>query len=97
MKEKQMTHPLHDAEFLAMIGKKNTDRKTGRSTADAFRLISDAILHPDKPIRIVDHYGSHEANKMLANIICDIIEKTGLKYLTINQATLTLKFTRGRS
>jgi hypothetical protein len=92
-----MTHPLHDAEFLAMIGKKNSDRRTGRSTAYAFRLISEAILHPGKPIRIIDHYGTHEANKMLAKMILDIIEKTGLKFLRINQATLTLMFARGEA
>jgi hypothetical protein len=89
-----MTHPLHDKLFLALIGKKNTDRRTGRSTALAFRLISDAILNPNMPIRIIDHYGTHQANMMLANMIVDIIEKTGLQYLTINGANLTLKFER---
>ena len=92
-----MTHPLHDAEFLAMVGKKNLDRRTGKSTAQAHRLISEAILHPGKPIRIFDHYGTHEANKMLAQMILDIIEKTGLKFLRINQATLTLTFARGEA
>lgn len=89
-----MTHPLHDAEFLAMIGQENADRRTGRSTAYAFRLISEAILHPGQPIRIIDHYGTHEANRMLAKTTWDIIEKTGLQYLTINQANLTLTFGR---
>jgi len=91
-----MTHPLHDEEFLAMIGK-DSDRRTGRSTAYAFRLISDAILHPGKPIRIVDHYGTHEANKMLAQMILQIIEQTGLQYLKINQASCTLTFGRGQA
>jgi hypothetical protein len=89
-----MTHPLHDAEFLALIGEQNADRRTGRSTAYAFRLISEAILHPGQPIRIIDHYGTHEANRMLAKMTGDIIEKTGLQYLTINQANLTLTFGR---
>ena len=89
-----MTHPLHDAEFLAMIGQENADRRTGRSTAYAFRLISEAILHPGQPIRIVDHYGTHEANKMLANMTWGIIKKTGLQHLSINQANLTLTFGR---
>jgi hypothetical protein len=92
-----MTHPLHDAEFLAVIGDKNTDRRTGRSTAYAFRIISDSILHPGKPIRIIDHYGTHEANKMLSWMIECIIEQTGLKYLKINNATLTLTFARGEA
>jgi len=92
-----MTHPLHDAEFLAMIGDKNSDRRTGRSTAYAFRLISEAILHPSQPIRIIDHYGTHEANKMLAQMIMNIIEQTGLNYLEINIATLTLTFGRGEA
>lgn len=89
-----MTHPLHDAEFLSKIGEKHSDRRTGRSTAYAFRLISEAILHPGKPIRIIDHYGTHESNRMLANMILEIIAKTNLKYLTINQANLTLTFGR---
>lgn len=89
-----MTHPLHDKLFLALIGEKNTDRRTGRSTAYALRLISDAILQPGQPIRIIDHYGTHEANRMLATMIMDIIEKTGLQYLTINRANLTLTFGR---
>jgi hypothetical protein len=92
-----MTHPLHDAEFLAMIGEKNSDRRTGRSTAYAFRLISEAILHPDQPIRIIDHYGTHETNKMLSQMIMNIIEQTGLNYLEINEATLTLTFGRGEA
>jgi len=89
-----MTHPLHDAEFLAMIAEKNPDRRTGRSTAQAFRLISDAILNPGKPIKIVDHYGTNEANKMLSWMIECVIEQTGLKYLKINKATLTLTFAK---
>jgi hypothetical protein len=92
-----MMHPLHTAEFLTMFGKKNTDRRTGRSTALAFRIISDAILNPNMPIRIIDHYGTHEANRMLANMVSDIIEKTGLQYLTINGANLTLKFERSKA
>ena len=91
-----MTHPLHDEEFIAMMGK-DSDRKTGRSTAYAFRLISDAILHPGKPIRIVDHYGTHEANKMLAQMILQIIKQTDLQYLKINQASCTLTFGRGQA
>jgi len=89
-----MMHPLHDAEFIAMIGENNSDRRTGRSTAYAFRLISEAILHPEKPIRIVDHYGTHEANRMLAKMIMHIVERTELQCLTINQANLTLTFKR---
>jgi len=92
-----MNHPLHDAEFLAMIGDKNSDRRTGRSTAYAFKLISEAIFHPGQPIRIIDHYGTHEANKMLAQMIMRIIEQTGLNYLEINKATLTLTFGRGEA
>ena len=90
-----MTHPLHDKLFLALIGEKYTDRRTGRSTALAFRIISDAILNPNMPIRIIDHHGTHQADRMLANMIMDVIEKTGLQYLTINGANLTLKFERG--
>jgi len=92
-----MTHPLHDAEFLKMIGEKNSDRRTGRSTAYAFRLISEAIFHPNIPIRIVDHYGTHEANRMLAQMIGDIIQKMGLKHMTINGAKLTLTFGLGQA
>ena len=92
-----MTHPLHDKEFLSIVGKKNADRKTGRSTAQAFRIISDAILHIGMPIRIIDHHGTHEANKMLAQMIMSIIEQTGLNYLKINKATLTLTFERGEA
>ena len=88
-----MIHPLHDEEFLAMIGK-DSDRRTGRSTAYAFRLISDAILHPGQPIRIIDHHCTHESNKMLAQMILRIIEQTGLQYLKINQASCTLTFGR---
>mgnify|MGYP003661104348 CR=1 FL=1 len=91
-----MTHPLHNKEFLSIIGK-NIDRKTGRSTAFAFSLISYAILHPNRPIKIIDHHGTHESNKMLAEMIFRIIEQTGLQYLKINKATLTLKFARGEA
>ena len=90
-----MTHPLHDEEFISIVGK-DSHRRTGRSTAYAFRLISEAILHPGKPIRIIDHFGTHESNRMLAHMISDIIEKTGLKYLTINGASLTLTFGKGK-
>ena len=89
---KQTAHPLHDKEFLAMVGDKNTDRRTGRSTALAFRYISEAIANPGKPIRIFDHHGTNEADRMLAGMIGDIIHKTGLKHLRIKQFPLTLKF-----
>lgn len=91
-----MAHPLHDEKFLAMVGNKDTDRRTGRSTALAFRYISEAIANPGKPIRIFDHHGTNEADKMLAQMIGEIIEKTGLEYLRIKQFPLTLKFAKDK-
>lgn len=89
-------HPLHDEQFLFMLEqmRNGNDRRTGRSTAYALRIISEAILSPGKPIRIIDHYGTHEANRMLATMIAQMIDKLGLKYMTIRQSDLTLNFAK---
>ncbi len=93
-----MTHPLHDDKFIAMGGSTSSNRMTGRSTALAFRYISEAIRNPGQPIEIVDHDGSYLANKDLSMTIWGIIEKTGLKHLNLkenkNQKILTLTFER---
>lgn len=101
-------HPLHTVEFVAQClqatGEYPGDRATGRSTSQALGYISSAIRNPDKPIRLIDHWGTTGAHDCLADMVVDIISKLGLRglYVERNQrvfidgaqvlhSTLTLK------
>lgn len=61
----------------------NSERRTGRSTAQALRLIADAISSPFVPIRIKDHAGTRAADKQLSIMIHDTIQALGLRHLSV--------------
>lgn len=64
-------------------------RQSGRSTLLAYVLI-DTVLKTGQEIRIIDHYSSRMADKMLAGIIQSIIETDELP-LEISNISLSLK------
>ncbi len=60
-------------------------RQTGRSTAQGLKAIHDAIYQPGEPVPIRDHYGTHEANKLLAMKINTLIDKLELRGFEITK------------
>jgi len=60
-------------------------RCTGQTTAQALRLISEAILNPGVFFPIHDHTGILRAHEHLAYRIKDIIERLDLKYIDVEK------------
>lgn len=88
-------NPLHTPELLAAAKLlSTTDRRTGRTTAIAFRLIGEAIASPRKLVAIRDHLGERRADEHLARLVKDIIGATGLREMHVNMSQLTLSFDR---
>ena len=64
----------------------NLPRQAGQSTALAFKFISEAMLNPEKIIKIKDHYDSHVADRYLFETIRDIIDRLNLKGFWLTKA-----------
>jgi hypothetical protein len=58
-------------------------RRSGRSYGQALEVIGSAMQKPETPFRINDHFGTQSANKHLAKMIIEIIEKLQLKHFEI--------------
>jgi hypothetical protein len=68
------------------------DRLIGTSTGLAFKFISEAMLSPDKPIKVVDHYRGIQADRMLLGMVHSIIEKNELKYFVLRCSDNTVTY-----
>lgn len=75
-------HPLHTIEFIAdalrATGEYPGLRRTGRSTAQALRLISECIQRPGVWMQPHDHHGTTTANRQLLCLIQDTVAKLEL-------------------
>ena len=82
-------HPLHSMEFitncLVVTGCYPGQRRTGRSTALALRLISESIKRPGEWLSIKDHHDSRMADHHLRQMIQDIVLKLGLEGFTFRE------------
>ena len=67
-------------------------RRTGKSTALAFKAISEAMENPLQPVKIKDHIDRYPANKLLLERTNNIIEKVGLKGFIFNKAENTITY-----
>lgn len=67
-------------------------RCRGTTTAIAFRMIGEAMLCPNQPIQIIDHYRSHEADRYLMETIKDIIYKLELEGFKFDKTRMTFTF-----
>ena len=81
-------NPLHTPEMIAQVISATGEyfdpkRGSGRSTALALRYISDAIGHPQVPIRIKDHHDSVLADRLLAENVKKMIFKLELKHMYV--------------
>jgi hypothetical protein len=56
----------------------NIDRCSGKSTAQALGYIKEAILIGN-PIKVKDHYGTIDADRLLLMKCKEIVDKLGLK------------------
>jgi len=65
-------------------------RRTGRTTAIAFKTIGEAIANPGKSIAVEDHYNTQKSNRMLLEKIMGICAYTGIS-LIYNRTRLTVK------
>jgi len=92
-----MLHPLHTIEWLTDSIKgtgtyPDPTRRTGRSTAQALRLLAKAIETPHVKVYIKDHHGSEPAHRNLRYMMQGMAEKLGLEHMQFTQDTVT--FTR---
>lgn len=68
-------------------------RRTGISTRFALQTLVDALTTPGKPIKVRDHYGTKEANRLLMQTVADMAKRLGLEHLEFNRTELTVTFT----
>jgi hypothetical protein len=92
-----LPHPLHDAEFLDGFYKAYGNcsigaRRTGRSTAEALRVLAWCIEHPYEPLHVSDHFGSTASNQHLLSLAHIIAMKLDLKELYFNRGNCTVTF-----
>lgn len=67
-------------------------RRTGRSTRQALRIIAEAITNPCREYVVIDHFGTHQASKLLLWRIAELAEKMELIGFVFNQTKLTVRF-----
>lgn len=67
-------------------------RKSGRSYGQALEIIGRAMQKPETPVCINDHFGTQRANKFLAKMILEIIEKLQLQHFKISLSELYLTY-----
>lgn len=79
-------HPLHSIEFivstLSATGEHPGQRRTGRSTAQALRLLSEAIRQPGIVMLVKDHHGTVNADRNLVQRMREIVELLHLEEIT---------------
>ena len=72
------------------------NRRIGRSTAQAFKYIAEAIDNPNTSIKIIDHHeierGTKKASQYLFDSICRLIDNNNLKYFKLNRHSLTIRY-----
>lgn len=68
------------------------NRATGKTTALAFKYISEALANPGKRIKIKDHYPTTQADRHLLSAIRSLIEINGLKHITVRNAECSICF-----
>lgn len=78
------TNPLHlDSPYRSV--KIPANRQTGHSTALGLKHISEAILRPYTWIEIIDHFGTIDANRNLAQMMKLQVHKLELKQIYFKQ------------
>ena len=60
-------------------------RRTGKSTAQALVVLSQAIQNPGEPVTIVDHAGAGRASQHLAYLVEHIADSIGLLYIKVEK------------
>jgi len=69
-------------------------RLTGRSTAYALRTIGLAMLNPNKPIAIIDHYSDNPTHlkRTMIPLIGELLGKLNLIGFKVSLSKLTLTY-----
>jgi len=78
-------HPLHTVEFIAeqlrCNGSFDTERCTGRTTAQALKALAHAIESPGVEIPLRDHHDSTGAHANLRDAVRRIADALGLEHI----------------
>lgn len=77
-------HPLHTPEFVCAQIQQTGEyfdkrRKTGRTTSDALKLLSNCINNPYSPMVIKDHSGTSAGDKLMRSVLHNLIRYMKLK------------------
>jgi len=77
-------HPLHTVEqithHMSATGEYfPVERCTGRTTAQALRMVAYCLNNPHVTIRPKDHHGTTPANEMLVDRCRYVVESLGLR------------------
>ena len=68
------------------------NRMTGKSTALALRVISDAMLSPDSYVKCRDHRGTRYTDILLFDMVHRLLELLRLECFIFNKTSLSIKY-----
>jgi hypothetical protein len=83
---------LFPAKLLRELGRegyeKNKHRGTGRTTSEALRIISEAMIAPNTEVDLIDRTGPDSnwyRRSHFPRVVSDTIEKLGLNHLRVGK------------
>ena len=91
-----MANPLHTNEFINQFWRSQGHgpgrRATGRSTAQAFALLSICTMFPRSWYEIRDHHMTPKADEHLMYMIKDIVDRLGLQHFVFDHVKRRMAF-----
>lgn len=85
-----MLHNLKIATVMDIEEWSKQCRHEGKSLGLAMKYISEAILNIDKPVKIVDHFGTPQSNRFLMEQVQGLISKLSLVGFSVRQPDNTI-------
>jgi len=82
-------------DFAKREGIPAEDRQTGKSLGMIFGFISNALLHPNKEINVLDHILTKNCSINTFERLMRIVSELNLQEFTFNRKNLTIKFNLG--
>lgn len=73
-----------------LTGKSRDMRCEGRSTAQALMYVAQAIYNPNTIIKVSDHYGTQDSNRLMVERCREIVSHLGLQFFDFNKAGQTI-------
>ena len=81
-------------KMIERFGPEVRERRTGKSMANCFSILSQAILNRNTEIPLYDHYSNNSQILQYTTIpkLEEIIKKMNLEGFTVNKSKLTITY-----